>query len=937
LVHSSAFRLLSVLITLSLIVALSALAVLTLRSQPTVTIQPIPTSTPTTPPTASATPFQTLGADLVVPQGGYRFQPLLGYEVTMQDATVALTRVFSPVQSEDAAVGESMSPASTIGLDTTTFSELGLRPNQPLAEVITQVAQPFISRANAEMGEIEPVTLGGRDGVALSLRGALNGEPVQGRVVVAPLDNARLFIAAATAPTELWAAETDAALASVLQSVTFFEPIVQNLAPTPSPTQRAELARTPIETPNPTEDAAFTPAADGLVTATLAETPAPLNATPTRAAEPGVGAVQSTPTQRATTLPTITTLLVPTPTPTATAPAATAPAVTAPAVTAPSRNATLAWTVVTDGNWMNALAVAGNTIWIASDGGALAWTRGSSTPVKFTSINGLTTNHLTAVATCDLPDLGVLFGSNDGLQVVDPRAGGWRQLNSSNSELSYDDVSALLCNAEAGYLVIGFARHGIDVFDAQQNIWRHLDRNSGLASNNVRGLAVVGDLDEIWVMADDGITLSAGADSTFYNANNSPLESNRLGSILADATGAIWLGGDGVLYRIDGEEWTVFSAEEVNGAGFPLRLITGLAPAPDGNLWLGDIDGAICRFDPDTATCIEAFSGEDGMATAPLTHLTVAEGQLYFTSAGDGFSINDGDAWQRLFKRNEGIRGNAVRAAATATDGALWVATDGGIQRITAPNRPPTVLPDSGIDPASIQALYVARNGDIWIGGDGAGVWNGERWTLYSAAGDLTAASLAGGAVRALAEDSRGRIWLGTDAGVSIWNGASFFNLTRETGLPSDDIRALLAEGDAMWIGSAGGGLYRFSNNQLELFTMENVGLPSDTITALAAGEDGTLYVGADIGLAELRNGAAAPLPAIGEHTVTQLLVLDGALWVGTERDGLFYDVGEGWQQETTAGALPANHITALAADDGAVWIGGETGGLVRYSLAIEE
>src|SRR5690606_32030296 len=155
------------------------------------------------------------------------------------------------------------------------------------------------------------------------------------------------------------------------------------------------------------------------------------------------------------------------------------------------------------------------------------------------------------------PEFGVVFGSDSGLQVVDPRAGGWRVRDSANSELSYDDVSALACDAEDGYLVVGYARHGIDIYDAAEDEWRHLDRSSGLASNTVTALAVVGDLDEIWVVSNDGVTVAAGPDSTFYDATNSQLESNRIGSIAVDADGAVWLGGDGALYRVECETWRV--------------------------------------------------------------------------------------------------------------------------------------------------------------------------------------------------------------------------------------------------------------------------------------------------------------------------------------------------------------------------------------------
>jgi ligand-binding sensor domain-containing protein len=888
LVQSSAFRILSAAITLLLIAALAALILLTLRSQPTVTLQPAPTASPTRTPTVTATPFQTLGADLIVPEGGYRFQPLLGYAVTMQGAAVALTQALSATVPSDAEAAS----RATIGLEARPRDALGIRPGQPLEAALLQIAQPFIDETQAQAGAVEMLTVGGVDAVAVEVTGELDGAPIGGRIVVAQPDADRLFVAAGTAPLSTWEQTTATALAHILASVAFFEPapIVAAATATPTATPR----------PQPTDPQASD------------ATPAPTVPSVTIIAPTATRAITLT----ATPVITITTLLAPSPTPSPTARATAQP-----------------WSLITDANWMHELVVAGNTIWVATDGGALAWTRGSATPVKFTTLNGLTSNRLTAVADCALPDLGVIFGSAAGLQVVDPAAGGWRQLTSANSELSYDDVVDLACDPAAGYLVVGYAQHGIDIYDEARDEWRHLDRNSGLAFNRVQSLAVVGELDEIWVVGEEGVTVAAGADSTFYTADNSPLESNRIGAIVADADGVIWLGGDGALYRVAGESWTVYNTEEVDDAGFPVRLITGLALADDGALWLGDIDGAVCRFDPTTRTCTAAFRGEAGMASAPLTSLTLdADGQVYFTTAGDGFSSYDGADWERFARPVAGIRGNAVRAATVDADGALWVVTEAGVQRVVAPNRPPVPTPDSPIPPASIQAIYAGDNGDIWIGGAGAARWDGRAWTTYT----LTD-GLAGAVVQTLAADSRGRIWLGTDAGVSIWNGESFFNLTRDTGLPSADIRTLLADGEAMWIGSAGGGLYRFERNQLEVLNIDNMNLPSDTVTALALTDAGGLLVGTDAGLAELSAGVATPVSEVGERTVTQILARDDSLWVGTAADGLFYDVGDGWQQATTDGVLPSNRVTALAAVEDAIWVGGATGGLARYVLSIEE
>ena len=594
----------------------------------------------------------------------------------------------------------------------------------------------------------------------------------------------------------------------------------------------------------------------------------------------------------------------------------------------------LAWAAVTDGNWMNNAVVAGETLWIASDGGALAWPQGEPQPTLFTVLEGLSANRLTAVVNCELPGWGVVFGSSDGLQIWEPERRGWRSLHSRSGELSDDTVTALACDAATGQLAVGYARQGIDLFDAAAGEWRHLDRSSGLASNNVRALALAGQA--VWVVADDGITVAAGMDSTFYNSSNSPLESNRVGSIVVDPAGTVWLGGDGVLYAVAGEDWTVYRTAEIDDRFFPDRLISGLAVAADGELWLGDSEGRLCRFDPAAGRCSAGVFLPDTVdSSSPqllLTSLTVAaDEQLYVTTAGAGLFRYDGRSWAQLSVAESALYGNAVGAATVSPAGALWVATQAGIQQLDPAGRAvPVLLPPSGLDPATLQVLYEARNGALWAGGAGAGVWDGQAWRRFTAE-----EGLAGSRVQAIAEDALGRIWLGTETGISIWNGVRFVNLTRSTGLPVADIRALLADEESVWIGSAGGGLYRFAQNQIEVFTVENMGLPSDTITALGKDADGRLYVGTLAGLVEWGTDGLAV--ALAEHPVTQIAATAHALWVGTADAGLFYADGAGWQQENPDGLLPFGRVVVLAAAQESLWVGGASGGLLRLPLSAEE
>ncbi len=577
---------------------------------------------------------------------------------------------------------------------------------------------------------------------------------------------------------------------------------------------------------------------------------------------------------------------------------------------------------------MNDLIVLGNAVWIASEGGALAWSQGSETPVKFTSVDGLAGNRLTAVSNCPLPGLGVMFGSDYGLQVVEPRAGGWKNLNSTNSGMRYDDVSSLYCDLENEFLVIGYADHGLDVYDAAEDEWRHLDRNSGLAANDVQELAVVGDRAAIWAVAGDGITVAASQDSAFYSAGNSPLVDNQAGAIAVDGEGVVWIGGEGLLYAVDGDRWTVYSADSVSNGEFPDQLITGLAAADDGTVWLGAIDGQVCHFSPSQRSCQAFFSDAPGMTAGPLTSLTLDErGRVYYTTAGNGYSRFDGEQWRAFVKRDEPLDGNRVHAVIGDAEGNLWVASDGGIQRFDGEEGPGTYFnaENSDIPVTDVRTLYPAVGGGMWAGGTGASFYDGETWTTFT-----TVDGLPSNNVQTIITDEQQRTWFGTDDGLSIWNGSLFFNIGVDRGLPSADIRTLLAEGPAVWIGSQGGGLYRFESSQLQVFNRENMGLPSDNVTALALTGAGDLLIGTDAGLAVLQDGQLVEYDELGGGNITAIGARGEEIWVSVASEGVYYFDGEKWRQLTVAEGLPANDISSIHISGPTVWLGGENGGLVR-------
>ena len=600
-----------------------------------------------------------------------------------------------------------------------------------------------------------------------------------------------------------------------------------------------------------------------------------------------------------------------------------------PAIPTPARTPTVR--VYSNGNFVNAVAIMRSTVWAATGGGVVAWNKGSGGFVKFTTQDGLAANHTVTAAVWPLPGLGVLFGGDQGIQIFDTQNGRWKTLDSGNSEMSYDDVAALWCDAEARLLVVGYERHGLDIFRAGDGSWTYVGEDAGLSITGLRDLAVARDGEIIWLATQNGLALYRDGEVNLFTTANAPLADNRIESIAADGSGAVWLTSGNTLYRTDGEAWDAFNAEGADGANFPNGRLTGLDLSSEGAIWLGSDQGQVCRFDPGIEGCVEFYRGEEGMATAPLTSLTVsAEGEVYFTTAGGGLSGFDGAAWRTFLVGDEAVPGNTIRDLVQGDDGHIWVAAVGGAARLSREDAADVVVytpANSPLPAVDVQVVQPNHNGGLWLGAEGASFYDGSTWTNFT-----TEDGLAGSAVRAIAADDQNRIWIGTATGLSIWTGSTFFNLTTANGLPSDDISALQADGQVIWIGTHGGGLLRFQENQLQLFNRANSALPSDTITALALDADGQLLIGSDQGLARFVTDNLTVDAGLDGSAIYALAASPtGEVWAATP-DGLQRFDGVEWASYATPQVQPTE-ITALLVDDaGDLWIGAARGGLVRYT-----
>ena len=299
------------------------------------------------------------------------------------------------------------------------------------------------------------------------------------------------------------------------------------------------------------------------------------------------------------------------------------------------------------------------------------------------------------------------------------------------------------------------------------------------------------------------------------------------------------------------------------------------------NLWVGTDGGGLDRVKR------KIFSTPDELAGGvALSAAEDAAGGLWTTFNLRGLTYWRTNAAQHFLIGKESKPGPVLVDARQQ----VWVGTSGeGLFQFVAGNFQPVA--ETAKIGRQIYALFQSRDGKVWAGGkNGLGGFDGQSWSFYAAAEGLPP-----NAVRALAEDAQGNLWIGTDGG-------GLFTLRdgkiSATNAPVKDISSLLIDrNDVLWAGTSGHGLARFAQGRWTTCAAAD-GLASDDIGYLIEDDLGNLWLGSyeglmRVGKKSLADFAADPGKKISCRTFltrecsagaqpAAIRVADGKLWFPT-------------------------------------------------------
>ncbi|MFC2107458.1 histidine kinase [Bacteroidota bacterium] len=114
---------------------------------------------------------------------------------------------------------------------------------------------------------------------------------------------------------------------------------------------------------------------------------------------------------------------------------------------------------------------------------------------------------------------------------------------------------------------------------------------------------------------------------------------------------------------------------------------------------------------------------------------------------------------------------------------------------------------NDGLPSDKIRALHKDSRGYLWVGtNSGVSMFDGRDFVNYSMADGLC-----GQKIWSITEDGHGNMWFGSYGnGLSIFDGQSFTNIDTSSGLPSNEVRCLdyFPECDLVFVGTENGAVY---------------------------------------------------------------------------------------------------------------------------------
>jgi PAS domain S-box-containing protein len=383
------------------------------------------------------------------------------------------------------------------------------------------------------------------------------------------------------------------------------------------------------------------------------------------------------------------------------------------------------------------------------------------------------------------------------------------------------------------------------------------------------------------------------------------------------ADGNLWFQDNGPNFNFNGI--TRYDGQRFESVRTP-GVVSAIHTTPQGTVWMGHVGGSIARFNPAGHTLVHFGEASGAPQSWVLGIQTGPDGALWMATEGGVYRYEE--ATFLNYTKADGLPGEKVYASAVTTDGAVWFSEPRNapwLVRIHPRQKNPGEKPfetfrtEDGLAVPRASALQPDDRGGLWIGGWGARFLGVQYF-------DPSASALAQKPIRVLP-------------------GLEEF---RNRGGDTDGL--LFDKSNTLWVGRWNQGLYRLVIDPAgkKVLSAEKIGGLTNNVSAIYRDARGDIWTGTQFtpqGLGRLAGTNAVHFTVastdgeLPSDTVASLQEgSDGMLYIGTDAGLARYDGKQFVSLEGTADRpLPTGTIANMLRDrDDVLWFASDAG-LFRY------
>ena len=384
-------------------------------------------------------------------------------------------------------------------------------------------------------------------------------------------------------------------------------------------------------------------------------------------------------------------------------------------------------------------------------------------------------------------------------------------------------------------------------------------------------------------------------------------------SIMKYSSNQLLLGTDDglILFNTDSGDYHFYTCNETNALSLSDRFIYPIIKDTEGGIWIGTYYGGVNYVSPD---------------------------------------VNQFECFSHSQFENS-VNGKVINRFCEGKDGNIWIASDDGGLNLYSPKSGlfRNYMPANNKNSLSFYNVHALclDNDKLWVGTYTGGLnvldTNTGFFKVYSHLTD-NSSSIGDASVYAIFKDRENRIWIGTMAGIDLYDRAkdNFLHIKR-TGIMVIDIDQ--DKSGNIWFSTQGDGIYKYDVKNKSwkhyIYSKDINSLPNNTVNNILVDARGDIWVGTMDGLCKYnfkKDNFERIRLDIPSNNICCVLEDQHVFWITTTNGLVKYTPGEGCKVYTKRDGLQNGQFlpnSGIKTSDGKIYIGSVNGFNSFYSYRI--